>query len=128
MMDVLRNIPSWAFPLLFLIANVFIRPIGVFRRLKGQYFRGDPALRMAVFAKYTFPYLAMLLAFGGLFASLGVSNTIWGWVVGFGGLFLAGGLLTLQHVGPFYLLISDLDDLEDRIRRLSETNPTQQGT
>jgi hypothetical protein len=128
MIEILSNIPTWTGPIILMVVNVFVPPIGAFTSLKGQYLHGDRSLKIVIFAKHSFPYLAMIFAFGGLFASMEFRDTILGWGVGFGGLFLAGSVLTLQHVGPFYPLISDLDDLEDKIRRLSETNPTQQGT
>jgi hypothetical protein len=124
MMEALSRIPSWAAPIVFLVINVFMPPIGAFRRLKGQYFRGDRSLGIAIFAKYSFPHLAMIFAFWGLFASMESRDTILGWGVGFCGLFLAGGVMMLQHLGPFYPLISELDDLEDRLKKLSESNPS----
>jgi hypothetical protein len=128
MTEILSNIPTWTGPIILMVVNVFVPPIGAFTRLKGQYLHGDRSLKIAIFAKHSFPYLAMILAFGGLFASMELRDTILGWGVGFGGLFLAGGVMMLQHLGPFYPLISDLDDLEDKLKKLSESNPSSQGT
>jgi hypothetical protein len=128
MTDVLSNIPAWTGPIILVIFNVLLPQYSAFKRLKGRYNRGDRTLRFAIFAKYSFPHLALIIAFGGLFTSMGMSGSIWGWFVGFGGLLIAGGFFMLQHLGPFYPLINDLDDLEDKVKKFSETNPTQQGT
>ena len=68
-----------------------------------------------VFKHMIFP-VALMIFFGGIMVAANVSGPIWPWVCLIGSLLVAGGVCASYYVGPFYPLVHDLEDAEDRAR------------